>query len=654
MKLFYNGIVKNESTRILRMLNSIIDYVDGAIVLDTGSTDDTIPLIGNFFRERDKPCTIAIGTFETWEQARNDALALARRSDLPWSHLLLVDADMELVVNDPNWVGEVDGCLGAMEMVQQAGTVVYSNARVLSRASNGVYRGVTHEYLDVPSTGCVKGASFRDHADGANRTGKALRDAALLRGGLEKEPQNGRYWYYLGQSLRDAGQPAEAIPAFVNCVRHSTWDEEKWNAQVNLAHCYNNLGDEARFVLEMLRAYDMRPSRAEALYDLAKHFREKGKNHASIVFSEMGLLKPMPPDRLFVNAYPYKVGFKEEYAICGFYDSSRKELARKYNDELSLSLHGEGPTRFCARANMYHYLQPLKELCPGMEAERIDFTPPDGYVGMNPSISQYGEISVRCVNYTITEHGQYAIRSSKDGSINRENPIHTRNFVLPRGEQDWKEVIFQEYPILFDLVVGAEDMRLFRWNDGLWSLSNFRDRNPEGRCEQHIAQIDPKTGTAYHIRKVEPKDFPASYAEKNWMPWVCNTDLRFIYRLGTVLDLNGHVTFQSPPIAIDVQRLSGGGTPAQMPDGNWIVILHEAQPLPGQDYKRYYYHRFAALKPDGMPMALSRPFVFHEKQIEFAAGTAVLDGKLWITYGVRDQEPWLATIPLEEVARLFS
>jgi len=651
VKLFWNAIVKNEATRIERCMKALIDHVDGAIILDTGSTDNTIQLITDFFTAHKKPCEIASGRFETWEQARNDALSLARNSVHPWDYLLLVDADMEMLVTDRNWRDEIrDGA--AYEMVQEAGTVVYTNARLVSRLATGLYRGVTHEYLDVPSVGCIHGARFHDHADGANRSGKALRDAALLRKGLETEPQNGRYWYYLGQSLKDAGQSEEAIPAFYNAVRHSNWDEEKWNAQINLAHCFEDVGDLGKFYIEMFKAYEMRPSRAEALYDLAKHFRIKGQNNTALVFAELGLTKPLPGDRLFVNSYPYRVGFKEEFAICGFYDESRRPRARAYNDELSLSNEGEGMTRLGARQNMFFYLEKLTDLCPNTRMEKIEFTPPEGYVGMNPSMSQDGDLSVRCVNYTISDWGSYEIRNSEDGSINRENPIHTRNFILPKDTKEWVEVAFQDYKPEFDLVRGAEDMRIFRWGKALWSISNFRDRNPEGRCEQHLARIDTTRGTADYLGKVEPQDFPRAYAEKNWMPWVKRGQLRFVHRLGTILDQAGHTVFQAKNIVLDVQRLSGGGGLVDLGDGKWLAIIHEAQLLPGQNL-RYYYHRFVTINDDGAPLALSRPFVFHDKQIEFAAGLAIVDGKVLVSYGVRDCEPWLASLHLDEVKRLF-
>jgi len=662
VKLFWNAIVKNEASRIERCMKSLVDHVDGAIVLDTGSTDNTIELIRNFFAAAGKPCEIGEGKFETWDQARNDALTLARNSDLPWDYLLLVDADMELVIIDPAWKDEIHG-VGSMEMVQQGGTVVYTNSRILSRAATGVYRGVTHEYLDVPSEGRINGARFVDHADGNNRPGKARRDADLLRGGLEKEPQNGRYWYYLGQSLRDCEDWQEAIPAFTNAIRHSTWDEERWNARVNLANCYLSLGDRGAYYREMLDAFDERPSRAEALYDLAHHFREAGKNHASLIFSEFGLSKPLPKDILFVNEYPYKTGFKEEYAICGYYDPQRRPIAKRFNDELSLSREAGGQARFVARNNMFWYIETLKDLCPSAQTSIIDFTPPKGYVGMNPSLSQDGDLSVRCVNYTITPWGSYDIRKMDSGSnevegapVTPDNPIHTRNFVRMAG--NWCEIVPPAYEKKYNMVVGAEDMRLFRWNKELWSISNFRDRNEMGSCQQHVAKLvheKPGVVAMEDLRHIEPLDFPVSYAEKNWMPWPRKDALWFVHRLGTILDHTGKTVKQIPKdtMVVDVDRLSGGGCVCDIGGGLWLVITHEAQFLPNEKHLRYYYHRFGLLSDDGTPLALSRPFVFQGKQIEFAAGLAILDDTVWVTYGVRDIEPWLCQIPLLEVKGLF-
>ena len=50
-----NMIVKNESHIIESTLQNILDHlpIDYWVICDTGSTDDTIDIITNFFREKD-------------------------------------------------------------------------------------------------------------------------------------------------------------------------------------------------------------------------------------------------------------------------------------------------------------------------------------------------------------------------------------------------------------------------------------------------------------------------------------------------------------------------------------------------------------------------------------------------------------------------
>ena len=50
-KICLNMIVKNESKVILRLLNSVLPIVDSYCICDTGSTDNTIEVIENFFNE---------------------------------------------------------------------------------------------------------------------------------------------------------------------------------------------------------------------------------------------------------------------------------------------------------------------------------------------------------------------------------------------------------------------------------------------------------------------------------------------------------------------------------------------------------------------------------------------------------------------------
>ena len=91
--LSFCAIVKNESENLPRCLDSVKPYVDELIIVDTGSTDDTVAIAQQY--------GATIGHFEwcnDFAAARNYALSLVTGD---W--VLVLDADEELVVHDPHF-----------------------------------------------------------------------------------------------------------------------------------------------------------------------------------------------------------------------------------------------------------------------------------------------------------------------------------------------------------------------------------------------------------------------------------------------------------------------------------------------------------------------------------------------------------------------
>src|SRR6185369_4640575 len=149
--------------------------------------------------------------------------------------------------------------------------------------------------------------------------------------------------------------------------------------QMRYAQCLGQLGDQSGFLREMLRAYQMRPARAEVLYELARHFRERGENQTSLLCSEAGLRMPCPTtDLLFVNDWVYKSGLREEFAICAYYDRRTRSHGFKECNKLALAGNAQ------ARSNLYWYLKPLSDDVLSFNPQRINFDPPAGYVACNP------------------------------------------------------------------------------------------------------------------------------------------------------------------------------------------------------------------------------------------------------------------------------
>ena len=248
-RLCLNMIVKNEMANLERCLGALADHIDSWVIGDTGSSDGTQDFIMAFFADRGLPGELHSFPFHNFEQARNAALDHAYASPLQYDYLLFADADMELVVDDPGFRAQLTGA-GYRLLQCTAGGLSYWNARLARRDAGARYHGVTHEYLDVPgSVEALRGVWYKDHASGSNRVDKFERDIRLLTGALETEPDNHRYWFYLAQSYKDAGRPAEAAKTYAKRAEMGGWEEEAWYAQMARARCLRELGDEGVLVL---------------------------------------------------------------------------------------------------------------------------------------------------------------------------------------------------------------------------------------------------------------------------------------------------------------------------------------------------------------------------------------------------------------------
>ncbi|WP_051410484.1 glycosyltransferase [Mesorhizobium sp. LNHC221B00] len=664
-RLCLNMIVKNEMANLQRCLGAVADHIDCWVIGDTGSTDGTQDFVKSFFAARNLPGELHEFPFHDFEQARNAALDHAYASPLAYDYLLFDDADMELVVEDTDFRQRLDG--PGYRLLQRADSgLAYWNTRLVRRDAGARYHGVTHEYLDVPGgVQELRSVWYKDHASGSNRVDKFERDARLLLEALEKDPENQRYWFYLAQSYRDAGRTAEAAVAYAKRAGMGGWDEEAWNARLQEARCLRKLGDEAGFISQALAAFNQRPQRAEPLYDLARFYREKGMNDASVLFSEAGLaIKRPEQDILFIEDHVYTTGLLEEFAIAANYahDLVRKDRGFAACNWLALNRTIGDGQRELAWSNLFYYVQPARTVMPSFSARPVGFTAPDGYRPSNPSVTRWGNqilLLQRTVNYTLAEDNlQY---DTPDGV-----PVHTRNFLLRLSDELAIQSASEILPPVdmpapaCDRILGFEDMRLFTWRDALWGVSCVRELTAEGWCEQVIARIDESSSCRLtDWRVLRPAGMRVH--EKNWMPQVKpatagagGEKLQFIYLCDPtrILDDRAQTIFEQAP-TISAPQFSGGSQAIAF-NGGWLAIVHEARTRPGEA-RRYYQHRFVWFDKLNRLAKVSQPFFFNRKAVEFAAGLAWHpDAKqLLISYGVNDCESWIATVEEAEVRGLL-
>jgi tetratricopeptide (TPR) repeat protein len=648
-------IVKNEMANLERCLTAAADHIACWVIGDTGSTDGTQDFICSFFAARNIPGELHSFPFHNFEQARNAALDLAYASPLPYDYLLFDDADMELVVEDRDFRDRLNA--PSYSLLQRSG-ISYWNTRLVHRSAGARYRGVTHEYIDVPGDNeHLHGVWYKDYASGSNRAAKFERDIRLLEEGIEREPDNHRHWFYLAQSYRDAGQTAKAAEIYSKRAAMGGWDEEAWYARLQEARCLRNLGDDGGFLRQSLGAFNQRPWRAEPLYDLARYYRERGMNDASVLFSEQGLTLQRPQsDKLFIEDFVYTTGLQEEYSIAANYsrDPTRKDRGFAACNSLALNREVSSRSRELARWNLFYYLKPAQEMMPSFSARQVPFVPPYGYHPLNPSVTQHGNEIVllqRAVNFTLAADGIYQTPNNA--------PIHTRSFLLVLdldfAVKSSREIFPPENmpPPAFKDVQGFEDARLFVRADNLWCIACVRELTLEGWCGQVLMRIDDSSPNLcrfvdWHLlRPPGPRRH-----EKNWMPWVDGNAPRFVYACDPTRLVDDHAcTLEeyTPPIAAEEFR---GGTQVTNFDGRWLALIHEVSE---RDKLRYYQHRFVEFDFASRLRRVSRPFYFMKKGVELAAGLARHpDGKhLMISYGVADRESWIATVEAGEVRRLL-
>jgi glycosyltransferase involved in cell wall biosynthesis len=646
-RICLNMIVKNEGARIERCLAAAAPFVDCWAIADTGSTDDTPALIERFFAERGCPGRLLKTTFKNFSQARNEALALART--VPgWQYVLLIDADMVLT-------GTLDTATlsaPAYQLLQRdGGGLNWWNARLLRRDVPANYVGVTHEYLSVDNPQNLNGLVIDDHCDGANRGEKAERDIRLLNQGLADEPQNVRYMFYLAQTYRETGRYHEAIQWYRRRIEIGGWDEEIWASYYGIAHSYKAIGDEPQMTKACLEAYNFRPNRGESLKLLAQTLRERSQNDSAVLVAEELAKIPLPGDLLFVEGGVYEWGADQEIAIAGYYSKRPGRREAAYRACARLTTIANNGIRKQARENFVHYARSATELF-GATVKPIDWKPADGYAPMNPSVCVGPDgrriVLVRTVNYTVTTEGQYP---TLDGS----GIIRTHNHVLEM-DADWKPVRsteIQNAPELparkLGFVEGYEDCRL--WHDGASFLASCTVRDApdsDGRCEMAILSLD----AAWRVQHVEAiRDYDGDKTQKNWMP-VVGRPGSFVYLCDPTVVIERRpastveVCRSAPPACLVDLR---GGSQVIAHGGGWLCITHEVTWCP----HRVYLHRFVRLDVDFKVTAVSDPFYFVAKGIEFCAGLARDNDKLVASFGVNDASAYLAIFDPAAVDRVL-
>jgi glycosyltransferase involved in cell wall biosynthesis len=326
-------IVKDEAAIIEQCLQALAPAIDCYVICDTGSTDATIDLIRGVFDPLDIPGEIVHTEFIDFAQARNFALDAARASSLEFDYILLCDADMQLVITNPDWRDAITA--PAHQLVQRTvGGREYPNVRLVQRNHPAHYVGMTHEYLAVGDyRPILEGISYFDNANGSSHSHKFERDIQLLEQGLQAEPDNSRYMFYLANSLFGVGRYADAIAWYERRLAIDDHTGERFASSYHIGLAKLSLGDVAGFTFQMLATWDQFPDRAEPLCMLASNAMENRRWNLTVTFARMGKQIPKPIEGLFVE-YPVYEWRLDDLLAVGLYWIDEWAEAAEINERI--------------------------------------------------------------------------------------------------------------------------------------------------------------------------------------------------------------------------------------------------------------------------------------------------------------------------------
>ena len=197
-------IVKDEEHIIRECLESAYKEIDRYDITDTGSSDNTIQIIKDFFAEKDIPGEVYESDWKGFGKSRTESLRNADKGGADYS-----------------WVIDADDRL--------AGTLGWRN-QIFKNNIGWEYVGVLHEYANLPTKQTANGARLngdysidartmgaRTQQFGEDQSAKYRHDAETLIDCLVNpdnpnyEPENTRYYFYAAQSYFDAQEWDKAI-----------------------------------------------------------------------------------------------------------------------------------------------------------------------------------------------------------------------------------------------------------------------------------------------------------------------------------------------------------------------------------------------------------------------------------------------------------
>jgi len=311
-------IVKNEEKVLARCLESAKGFADEIIIVDTGSQDRT--------KEIARAYTEKIYDFswkDDFSAARNESFSKASMDYCMW-----LDADDVVTEENQGKLKELKERLDPdtdMVMMKYAisetqdGKALFSyyRERLVKNKRGFLWAGRVHEAISPEGKVVYSEITISHRKEGQKDPGRNLRIYEKME--KEGEAFDGRSRFYYGRELMAHGRYSEGIKTLEAFLEGEGWTENKIEACINLAECFQALGQKEKGAKALTGSFLYGAPRGEACFGLGRYFQEREQWKEAIFWYETALkLSPPAESGGFIRWDYY--GYLPEINLCVCYD----------------------------------------------------------------------------------------------------------------------------------------------------------------------------------------------------------------------------------------------------------------------------------------------------------------------------------------------
>lgn len=328
-------MIKNEARSIQATLSS---YVAGGLkhffIFDTGSTDNTVRIVQDYFKQYPLTVSIQQEPFIDFAQSRNRALELAE--DVFSNAVFFIMPDAEWHLQYPRELlqfceQERERTTPLYLLTIKMNSIEFTTARLFRVGERIRFQGVVHEAplqiaeVKAPEPICFQVLSTAQGIEKSKHRWE--QDLALLSAALAENSDDPRTAFYLAQTYECLERLEEAYEGYQQRAQLAGWDEENFITFFRLGCIAERLSQEQigskvtwdTAMNYFLQAFALRPHRIEPLVKIANHYWPSNAQTCYLFIKHAYDLPYPSQDCLFIEKDMYSYDRYEIMSRCAWY-----------------------------------------------------------------------------------------------------------------------------------------------------------------------------------------------------------------------------------------------------------------------------------------------------------------------------------------------